>query len=110
MLFLTNRKNKNNELPDTDVRGAWLGGCNEAKFFEYAKSDLKVSRSAIRELKVFISTGKTDNLVNATYRKAVEDGCEDAGVKEVRSELYDGGHSINAEQFMQALDWFLMSE
>lgn len=93
-------------LEGVDVIGYWIGGCNEA-LFNYAMEDLNVKKSAYRKAKAYISSGEKDGLVKPDNRKAVEQGCKDAGFGEVRSEIYDGGHSISHQQLAEALDWFL---
>jgi len=93
-------------LEGVNVTGYWLGGCNEARF-DYAQMDLNVRKKAYKNAKVFISSGKTDNLVKPNHRATVENGCKEAGFKEVRSEQYEGGHRINFPHLEQAFDWFV---
>ncbi|MFC7336956.1 hypothetical protein ACFQY0_07185 [Haloferula chungangensis] len=93
-------------LEGVDVKGYWIGGCNEARF-DYAAEDLDVSKKAYRSAKAYISSGESDRLVNKGHRDEVEKGCKEGGFAEVRSEVYSGGHSISQEQFAEALDWFL---
>lgn len=92
-------------LRGVDLRGIWLGGCNEV-FFDYAIQDLSVPRGIFRGKKVFISTGNADRLVSQGHRQEVEKGARDAGLT-VRSEVYDGGHSVHQAHFLEALDWFI---
>ena len=93
-------------LEGVDVSGYWLGGCNEARF-DYAMEDLGIKKSAYRNAKAYISSGDKDGLVKPAHREAVEQGCKDAGFDGIRSETYDGGHSISHQQLAEALDWFL---
>lgn len=95
-----------NDLEGVSVTGYWLGGCNEARF-DYAMEDLNIKKTAYRNAKAYISSGEKDGLVKPDSRKALEDGCKEAGFGEVRSEIYDGGHSISHQQLAEALDWFL---
>lgn len=93
-------------LEGVEVKGYWIGGCNEARF-DYAAADLDVGKKAYRGAKAYISSGGSDRLVSEGNRETVESGCKEAGFATVRSEVYEGGHSISQEQFAEALDWFL---
>lgn len=92
-------------LEGVDVCGYWLGGCNEA-LFEYGFQDMKVKKTSYRKAKVFISSGNKDNLVNDSYRAKVKLGCNDAGFKKIRNEIYEGGHRTHFKHLESALDWF----
>ena len=94
------------ELEGASVVGYWIGGCNEARF-DYAIEDLDVSKKAYKKAKAHISSGESDQLVKPHHRARMEDGCDDVNFREVRSEIYAGGHSMNNQQFGEALDWFL---
>ena len=93
------------EMEGVDLKGFWIGGCNEASF-DLALEDLSVSKRAYRRKKAFISSGNADPLVTDRYRRHVEEGADDVGL-DVRSEIYDGGHQRNSQHFKSALDWFL---
>lgn len=95
-----------NGIQGVNVTGYWLGGCNEARF-DYAEMDLNVRKKAYQGAKVFISSGTTDNLVQPNHRSTVKNSCDAAGFKQVRSETYAGGHSINFTHLEQAFDWFV---
>ena len=84
----------------------WTGGCNEV-FLTCAADDLGVGKKEYRGAKAYISSGEKDELVSAQHRETVEKRCKGGGFAEVRSEVYEGGHSISREQFAEALDWFL---
>jgi hypothetical protein len=93
------------ELDGVDLKGYWIGGCNEA-LFDFAIKDMSVSKNAYRNKKAFISSGDADKLVTDRYREGVEQGAEAVRL-DVRSKIYSGGHSFNSAHFREALDWFL---
>jgi hypothetical protein len=95
-----------NDLKGVSVTGYWLGGCNEA-FFDYAMEDLKVKKAAYSKAKIYISTGEKDELIKPESHKALKLACKETRFAEVRSESYDGGHSMSHQQLAEALDWFL---
>jgi len=93
------------ELDGVDLKGYWIGGCNDA-LFDFAIKDMSVSRNVYRNKKAFISSGDADDLVTDRYRERVEQGAKEVRL-DVRSKIYSGGHSINRAHFKEALDWFL---
>ena len=93
------------ELDGVDLKGYWIGGCNEA-LFDFAIEDMSVSKNAYRNKKAFISSGDADKLVTDRYREQVEQGAEEVRL-DVRSRIYSGGHRFNNAHFKEALDWFL---
>lgn len=93
------------ELEGVQIKGYWLGGCNES-YHQYALQDLNISKKSFKNIKTYISSGDEDKLVSEDSRKRVEDAAKAAGL-EILSETYQGGHRINKEQFEKALDWFL---
>lgn len=93
-------------IPDTNVKGLWIGGCNEV-FFEYARQDLNVSNRTLKKLKAYISTGTKDKLVSASLRNNVASGFKDARLKEIRNEVYPDGHRISQEQLAEGMDWLI---
>ncbi|QQL44779.1 hypothetical protein [Sulfuriroseicoccus oceanibius] len=97
-------------IDDREVRGAFLGGCNEGDFWEYAMADFRAKKATLRKIKVFVSSGTNDKLVSAAYRAKVEAACKAAGIRQLRSETYDGGHQLNHQQLKDALIWFLSEE
>ena len=87
------------------LAGAYLGGCNHdtsgSNFDE-----LKTPSAAYRKLKVYIGNGKTDTIANPAQGEQVEKSLKENGMRNVRLELHEGGHSMNREQFIAALKWF----
>ena len=91
----------------TSVAGYYLGGCDDV-FFPLGKDNLNIGEDSYRVAKAFISRGDSDYWVSAEAKKRVVAKCQAAGLYEVRSETYSGGHRLDKEQFEEALDWFLM--
>lgn len=90
---------------DVNVVGMFLTGCNGA-YADAASDETRVKKSGTRKVRVWLSHGTKDNLVNDTYTSRVLDGLKKGGYREVRSESYEGGHTLNQEEFGKALDWF----
>ena len=86
------------------VSGLFLGGCNE-DLTEDAKKETNVRGGDLRQVKVFVSNGKTDEIATVAAGKAVGTSADKA-FGEVRIETFDGGHSISQEHLKTALDWF----
>lgn len=91
------------EIP---VRGVFLAGCNSAGNMTWARDAYGVSKSGVREIRVLMSTGKSDNLVSRGHVESVIKTLRNEGVKKVRDESFEGGHELNSEQFAVALEWF----
>ena len=88
-----------------NVVGLFLSGCNE-NLTESTKNETKVHSKDLKKIKVFVSNGKTDEIATVKQGEFVA-----AGVKKefgaVRTETFDGGHSISQEHLKSALAWFL---
>lgn len=87
------------------VCGLFLGGCNEDKT-EDAKKETSVRSGDLRQVKLFVSNGKSDDIATMAMGKAVGNSA-DKVFGEVRIETFDGGHAISQEQVKIALAWFL---
>lgn len=90
---------------DCKVSGAFLAGCNE-DWSAKSKDRYKAPSSGYRKIKVFTSTGKSDNLVSAAHQKMVQDSLKGNGLRSQRNETFDGGHQFHAPHFDAALKWF----
>lgn len=88
-----------------NVTGIFLGGCNQ-NTTEGAKGETKVRGGDLKNIKVFVSTGRSDEIATVAHSQAVGESA-DKEFGEVRIETYDGGHSLSAEQLKTALAWFL---
>lgn len=91
------------EIP---VRGVFLAGCNSAANMTWGCDTYKVRKADVREMRVFISTGKKDNLVSRGQVESVIATLREEGVRTIRDESFEGGHEMNREHFVQALEWF----
>ncbi|MCU0794446.1 MAG: hypothetical protein MUF31_00775 [Akkermansiaceae bacterium] len=86
--------------------GAFLAGCNDGTNCELGKERHRARTKGYREVKTFISTGETDNLVSKTHVEQVIDAVKDGGIREIRSEFFKGGHQFHRPHFEEALKWF----
>ena len=87
-----------------NVTGLFLGGCNEDKT-EFAKKETNVRSDDLRKVNVFMSNGQSDKVASVAAGKNVAAKVDKAFGK-VRSETFDGGHSLSHEQLKSALTWF----
>ena len=90
------------------VKGIYVGGCNQA-FVLNAMEDYNVRKATFRSMKIFVSTAKADEYVNEEQRDRVAKGLKKTGAT-IRSELYEGGHSMNEPQLVEGLKWILVSK
>lgn len=93
------------ELEGVNLRGYWIGGCNES-FFEYAVQDLSVSKKTLRGVKAYISCGNQDKYLSARSNERVLNGIKEFGLQ-VRQETYGGAHKVSKKQLAEAFAWFL---
>lgn len=94
---------------DYTVVGAYLGGCNH-DYSQHGKELYKTSSGDYRKLKIYMSTGKSDNLVKESHRVGVINSLKANGMKNVKDMVFDGGHTFYQPQFIEALKWFESSE
>ena len=85
------------------VSGLFPGGCNENKT-EDAKKETTVRSGDLRQIKLFVSNGKTDDIATVAADKAVGESA-DKEFGAVRIETFEGGHTISQEQLKSALAW-----
>ena len=85
--------------------GAYLGGCNHDTS-EENRDEIKSPAAGFRKLKVYLGTGKQDNIATPAQAEGVQKSLKDNGIRNVRLELHEGGHSMSKEQFVAALKWF----
>jgi hypothetical protein len=90
---------------DCKVIGAYLSGCNEDRS-DRGKDLYKTPSSGYRGIRVFMSTGNKDHYVSKTQAEAVGDSLKKHGMREQRSEWFEGGHEIHTAHFDSALKWF----
>lgn len=89
--------------------GVFMGGCNE-DFSERFRQQLSAPSSGYRKIRAFMSTGKTDAIANIAQAESVKKSLKANDVKNVRFEIHDGGHSLFAEHFVEALKWWAEPE
>ena len=90
---------------DRTVVGMYMGGCNE----DMASAGLKEYRPngpAFRKVPIYLSTGDQDSVATLAAANRVRNSMESSGFREVRSETYSGGHTADAAQITEALNWF----
>jgi len=90
---------------ELDVVGLFVGGCNQ-DMTANARAETGFRKSGLKKVRVFISNGKSDNISTVDHATKVKESVESEGYGEVRLELYDGGHSLNREEFGKAMTWF----
>ena len=87
------------------VIGMYMGGCND----DMATKGLQEYRPnslAFRKVPIYLSTGDQDETATLVAANRVRQSMEGSGFREVRSETYSGGHTADAAQITEALDWF----
>lgn len=90
---------------DRTVIGMYMGGCND----DMATKGLQEYRPnslAFRKVPIYLSTGDQDETATLAAANRVRQSMEGSGFREVRSETYSGGHTADAAQITEALDWF----
>ncbi len=92
-----------------NVKGLYMGGCNEA-YFEFGSKDYNIKKATWRKLKAFESSGTKDHLVADTHRSKVKNGLKSSSLKDYKTATYEGGHSINHQQFVEAVKWILQED
>lgn len=91
-----------------NVVGLFLGGCNQ-NLTGGAKEETKVRGGDLKKVRVFVSSGKTDDIATVQDCESVAAGVEkDFG--KVKLEVFDGGHSLSQEHLKAALAWFAQAE
>ena len=90
---------------DLQVVGLFLGGCNQ-DMTANAREESGFRKSGIKKTRVFISNGKTDEISTVDHATKVKESVESQGYGDVKLELYEGGHSLNREEFGKAMTWF----
>lgn len=87
------------------VSGVYMGGCN-SDYSESHKKSVGAPSGDYRKIRAYLSTGKSDTIASPTSSKEVQKSLESNGIRNVRYELYDGGHVFNSPQFVDSLKWF----
>lgn len=90
------------------VAGLFLGGCNQ-DFSEKALKEYRVRSTVWRSVKVFISNGRNDPVSTPDHAERVAASVRSNGPRQVRKELFDGGHVAFPDHVRDALQWFASS-
>ncbi len=88
-----------------DVTGMFLAGCNEDRSNQ-AKEETSVRRSALKKVRVFMSSGKQDDVATPEKMEAVKKSLEGNGYGEITMDSFDGPHTIGQASYAKALEWF----
>lgn len=86
-----------------------MAGCNHDASQGHRET-YKSSKSDYKNLRIFLSTGDKDGLCKPEHNAGVIASLKSNGMKNIRNEFFDGGHSMKKEHFEQALDWFVTGE
>jgi hypothetical protein len=87
------------------VVGMFMGGCNQdlATFGLHAY----LPGDRFKQVPIFLSAGTSDPIASLAQARGVKQSMERTGFKRVRLVEYDGGHRLDQEALVVALDWFL---
>lgn len=87
------------------VAGVYLAGINQEPL-EAAARQFGVFDDRFRRLPVFLQGGATDRIATPTQHRRLQADLLRAGFKQVRLEIADGGHVVDAKPLPRALAWF----
>jgi hypothetical protein len=92
------------------VGGIFVGGCNidESLGEDRATFGFKQYQpgEAFKFVPIFLSNGRTDPIAGPERAAEVRSSMQNSGFRNVRAEIYDGGHQLNQENLKAALLWF----
>ena len=94
---------------DFDVPGIFLSSLKWQDITKSVKT-FSPSKSAVRDLKVYISQGEKDFYATKAQSLAEAEEIREAGVKDVRHEVHPGRGGMDAASLGKALDWFAEPE
>jgi len=92
-----------------NVKGIYLGSCNQV-FFQKAIESYKIKSKTLRALKVFESSGDSDDLVSDKSRQRIKIAIEEAGIKQHKTKVYQGGHRPNKDDFVEGIKWITSND
>ena len=72
--------------------------------------DYNIKKATWRKLKAFESSGTKDHLVDNKWRAKVRAGLQASSLKDYKTATYEGKHSINHQQFVEAVQWILQDD
>jgi hypothetical protein len=88
-----------------NMRGVFMGGCNEDRSGQQRKN-FKLSSKQLGKVRGYVSMGKKDSIASIAKSEAVMKSLKSNGVRDLRSAVHDGGHSLYLPHFEEALKWF----
>lgn len=87
------------------VAGVFMGGCNQ-DYSEIFRKEVSAPAGGYRPIRAYMSTGKDDKTASPAAAELVIKSLKSNGIRNVRHELHDGGHSFYTPHFAEALRWF----
>lgn len=87
------------------VSGVFMGGAGGERF-STGEGLFPKSRTAMRNLAVFLSHGSEDHLVSEQQSESNAKAIKALGIRNVRRDRYEGGHGMNEDSLRKALEWF----
>lgn len=85
--------------------GMYMGGCN-ADMATKGLQEYRPNGPTFRKTPIYLSTGDQDAVATVVAANRVRQSMEASGFRNVRSETYAGGHTADATQITEALNWF----
>ncbi len=93
------------EVHDHRPAGFFMGGCNEMMMTR-AIDSYKSDKKAFRKAAFFVSNGNEDKIAPPDKGEQVAKELKKDRFKNVRQEVFEGGHGMSREHFAKALKWF----
>lgn len=87
------------------VIGMLMGGCND-DMASKGLAEYSPKRAAFLKIPILLSVGDADRISTVQHAQRVRDAMRATGFKEVRLEIYSGGHSLHPPHTDAALAWF----
>src|SRR3954463_812052 len=86
------------------VAGVYMGGCENDRASYSATYYLP--GEGFKRVPMFLGYGATDPIAGPTQATATKQSMENFGFRNVRAEMYEGGHRLDQENLKTALVWF----
>ncbi len=87
-----------------NMHGLFMGGSND-EFLIAAMDDLRAPLST-RQIHVFFSNGNEDTIAPADRVTGLVQRLKGKGFRNVRNEIFEGGHLLNEDSLKDAITWF----
>ncbi len=92
-------------VSELNVVGLYVSGCNQ-DMTEDARKETRCRKSGLRKIRVWISNGKKDTISNVGHAESLQKSIKSNRYGDIKLELFEGGHSMNREEFTKAMTWF----